>query len=36
MMDAVEEVVLQGADPQATLRAAAERGQALIPAGGDR
>jgi multiple sugar transport system substrate-binding protein len=36
MMDAVEEVVLQGADPQATLSAAAERGQALIPAGGDR
>jgi len=36
MMDAVEEVVLQGADPQATLSAAARRGQALIPAGGDR
>lgn len=36
MMDAVEEVVLQGADPQATLSAAAERGQALVPAGGDR
>ncbi|OZM79498.1 ABC transporter substrate-binding protein [Pseudonocardia sp. MH-G8] len=36
MMDAVEEAVLQGADPQATLGAAAERGQALVPAGGDR
>lgn len=36
MMDAVEEVVLQGADPQATLDAAAQRGQALIPAGGGK
>ncbi|MEV1295889.1 ABC transporter substrate-binding protein [Pseudonocardia sp. NPDC049635] len=30
MMDAVEQVVLQGADPQATLTAAQERGQALL------
>jgi multiple sugar transport system substrate-binding protein len=30
MMDAVEQVVLQGADPQTTLTAAQERGQALL------
>ncbi|MBP2371825.1 ABC transporter substrate-binding protein [Pseudonocardia parietis] len=33
MMDAVEQVVLQGADPQATLTEAQQRGQALIPTG---
>ncbi|GAA1854442.1 ABC transporter substrate-binding protein [Pseudonocardia ailaonensis] len=31
MMDAVEKVVLQGADPQSTLTAAQQRGQALVP-----
>ncbi|WP_226351722.1 ABC transporter substrate-binding protein [Pseudonocardia sp. ICBG601] len=34
MMGAVEKVVLQGADPQATLTEAQTRGQALIPTGG--
>ncbi|WP_433559435.1 ABC transporter substrate-binding protein [Pseudonocardia xinjiangensis] len=34
MMQAVEQVVLQGADPQATLSAAADRQAALLPAGG--
>ncbi|WP_181783922.1 ABC transporter substrate-binding protein [Pseudonocardia pini] len=33
MMDAVEKVVLQGADPQATLAEAQQRGQALLGAG---
>ncbi|MFR9800870.1 ABC transporter substrate-binding protein [Pseudonocardia sp. RS010] len=33
MMDAVEKVVLQGADPQATLAEAQQRGQALVPTG---
>jgi multiple sugar transport system substrate-binding protein len=34
MMQAVEEVVLQGADPQPTLTAAAQRQSPLLPAGG--
>jgi multiple sugar transport system substrate-binding protein len=33
MMKAVENVVLQGADPQATLSAAQQQGTALLPAG---
>lgn len=33
MMDAVEQVVLQGADPAATLTTAQQRGAALLPAG---
>jgi multiple sugar transport system substrate-binding protein len=33
MMDAVEKVVLQGADPQTTLSEAQKRGQALVPPG---
>ncbi|MCE0764862.1 ABC transporter substrate-binding protein [Pseudonocardia kujensis] len=33
MMDAVEKVVLQGADAQATLTEAEQRGQALVPTG---
>jgi hypothetical protein len=32
-MKAVENVVLQGADPQATLSAAQQQGTALLPAG---
>lgn len=34
MMQAVEQVVLQGADPRATLAAAADRQAPLLPAGG--
>jgi multiple sugar transport system substrate-binding protein len=34
MMQAVEQVVLQGADPQSTLTAAADRAAPLLPAGG--